>query len=259
MFGKAIGRRATTDAPCTQYGERIYAVGDVHGRYDLLCELMDKLEEHNAALPPAESMHIVILGDIVDRGPDSAEVIRLLYDIERRFDQVIVLLGNHEELMLRALDGDVGMCRAWMRVGGRATLRSFGIEREPEEEYERLIRRANAAIPAEWIEWLRQRPLTARSGDYLFCHAGIRPGRPLNRQSRDDLIWIRDLFLEDQSEHGAIIVHGHSVEEEVAVRSNRIGIDTGAYRTGVLTALYLDGMDRELIATIPPAEAKAAE
>lgn len=249
MFGWGQRRRNVPDAPKTQAGERVYAIGDVHGRHDLLRVLMDKLEEHNSALPPVETMHIVFLGDLIDRGPHAADVMRFVYDMEQRFEQIIVLLGNHEEMLLRALSGEATTLRAWLRTGGHATLRSFGIEPEPDEEPAQLIARANAAIPREWIEWLRQRPLTARSGDYFFCHAGIRPGRALHRQSRDDLLWIRDQFLEDDTGHGAVIVHGHSVANDVEIRANRIGIDTGAYRTGVLTALYLDGAEREIIST----------
>jgi serine/threonine protein phosphatase 1 len=249
VFRWGQSRRGLSGVPKTQSGERIYAIGDVHGRYDLLRPLMDKLEEHNNALPPVETMHIVFLGDLIDRGSQSSDVMRYVHDMERRFEQIIVLLGNHEEMMVRALDGEATTLRAWLRAGGRATLRSFGIEMEPDEEADRLIARANAAIPREWMEWLRQRPLTARSGDYFFCHAGIRPGRALNRQSREDLLWIRDQFLEDDTMHGAVIVHGHSVANEVEMRANRIGIDTGAYRTDTLTALYLDGTQREIIST----------
>lgn len=245
-FGSFFSKRSST-----QRGERIYAIGDVHGCYDQLREIIAKVEAHNASLPPAESLHVILLGDLVDRGPGSADVLRYLHDVCSRTDQLIVLQGNHEELMLKALDGEQGMLRAWMRIGGDATLRSFGIEPPAREDDPRTaLERIRAAIPAEWLQWLRRLPLTARSGDYFFCHAGVRPGVPLKRQTRADLLWIRDEFLEDdQTRHEAIVVHGHSVAANVEMRTNRIGIDTGAYRTGVLTALYLEGDQRGFLST----------
>jgi len=234
--------------PTTESGERIYAVGDVHGCYELLCGLLDRIGEHHSALPSTSALHIVFLGDIVDRGPDSRKVIDLLYDLQQRTERVVVLLGNHEEAMLQALGGDVEMLSSWMKVGGAATVRSFGLEPfHRGDDAADYLRRLRATIPAEWIAWLRRLPLTARSGDYFFCHAGIRPGVSLRKQSRTDLLWIRDDFLDDERWHGAVIVHGHSIEPLVEFRSSRIGIDTGAYRTGELTALYLENERCEVL------------
>lgn len=236
------------DLPSTDSSERIYAIGDVHGRYDLLRVLLDKIGEHGAKLPPARSLHVVFLGDLVDRGPASAEVLRFLYEAQTQTDRIIVLLGNHEEAMLQAMAGDEEMLRIWLGVGGRATLRSFGIEPPRQGQEPRDVLRAlRQAVPREWVSWLRNLPLTARSGDYFFCHAGVRPGVALRRQARKDLLWIRDEFLEDARDHGAVIVHGHSIEARVEIRPNRIGIDTGAYQTGILTALYLEGDVQEVI------------
>lgn len=239
--------------PATAQGERIYAIGDIHGRLDLLQDLLDRIEKHMAYLPPVRSVHIVVLGDMVDRGPDSAAVLRYLHNVQRTTDRLIVLQGNHEELMLRGLAGEPGMLRAWMRIGGNATLRSFGIEPPHRDDDQRAaIADILKVIPANLIEWIRTLPLTARSGDYLFCHAGIRPGVSVKRQKKADLLWIRDEFLEDPQDHGVMVVHGHSVSADVEMRGNRIGIDTGAYRTGVLTALYLEGEDRQIISTEVP-------
>ncbi len=236
--------------PSTESGDRVYAIGDIHGRHDLLTNLLDRIGEHTESLPPSRSLHIVFLGDIVDRGPQSAEALELLYDLHSSSDSVIVLLGNHEEAMLQALDGDLDSLRAWMGVGGDATARSFGLEPlRPDEDPRGYLRRLRAAVPRDWVSWLKRLPLSARSGDYFFCHAGVRPGIPLRRQSRGDLLWIREDFLDDPADHGAVIVHGHSIELEVSIRHNRIGIDTGAYRTGILTALYLEGERREVIST----------
>lgn len=247
-------------APSTNPGERIYAIGDIHGRDDLLIALLARIEAHSAALPEPESQHIVLLGDLVDRGPRSAAVLKLVREVQRADSNMIVLQGNHEDLMLRALAGEPGMLRAWMRVGGKETLRSFGLEPPPREaDPAEAIAKIIAEIPPQWLAWLRNLPLTARSGSYHFCHAGIRPGVPLKRQTRSDLLWIRDDFLVDERDHGAVIVHGHSISEEVEIRPNRIGIDTGAYQTGALTALYLEGTEREIISTgSPPALAEAS-
>lgn len=236
--------------PSTEAGERIYAVGDVHGRYDLLRALLDRIGAHTGALPPARSLHIVFLGDIVDRGPQSLEVMELLHDLQSKTDRVLVLLGNHEEAMLQAIGGDVEMLGDWMKVGGAATVRSFGLEpfRRGDDAAD-YLRRLRAAVPREWVAWLRKLPLTAQSGDYFFCHAGIRPGVALRRQARGDLLWIREDFLDDERPHGAVIVHGHSIEPKVEIRANRIGIDTGAYRTGALTALYLEDDRQEVLST----------
>ena len=236
--------------PSTDFGERIYAIGDIHGRYDLLRVLMDKIGEHVEARPPAKALHLVFMGDLIDRGPDSAKVLEFLYDLQLKTNRVIVLLGNHEDAMLRALDGDASIMRTWLAVGGLDTLRSFGVSPPaPNEDIRAFAARIVAAIPRPWLNWLRRLPVHARSGDYFFCHAGVRPGVALRRQARDDLLWIRDDFLEDPSYHGAVIVHGHSIEPQVEFRQNRIGIDTGAYRTGILTALYLDGEAQELLST----------
>ncbi len=245
--------------PSTAEGERIYAIGDIHGRLDLMKDLLNRIEKHAASLPPARSVHIVILGDMVDRGPESAEVLRYLYGVQQATGRLIVLQGNHEELMLRALAGEPGMLRAWMRIGGSATIRSFGLEPPHRDDDQRAaVNDILKTIPAHLLDWIRALPLTARSGDYLFCHAGIRPGVALKRQKRADLLWIRDEFLEDPQDHGVMVVHGHSVSTDVEMRGNRIGIDTGAYRTGILTGLYLEGEDRQIISTEAPLELETA-
>ena len=234
--------------PRTDSGERIYAIGDIHGRYDLLRLLLDRVGEHAQGLPPAKSLHIVFLGDLIDRGPDSAKVVEFLHDLEQRTDQVIVLMGNHEEAMLKSLEGDAGVLKRWLSVGGAETVASYGLRLpDPRDDGRQYIRYLQSALPGPQMRWLRNLPLTAQSGDYFFCHAGIRPGVALARQSRDDLLWIRDDFIEHEDDHGAVIVHGHTIEPTVTLRANRIGIDTGAYCHGVLTALYLEDDRQEII------------
>lgn len=238
--------------PATGKGERIYAIGDIHGRYDLMKHLIEMIEDHAAKQPGAKAAHIMILGDMIDRGPDSDKVIRSIRRRARKGD-VTVLMGNHEEIMLRAMDGEPGVMKSWLRFGGVQTLRSFGID-PPTDDFDQpeLTRKLKEAIPESWVEWLRQLPISARSGDYFFCHAGLRPGIDLNRQSRKDLLWIRDEFLDNDDTHGVVVVHGHSISPDVELRHNRIGVDTGAYRTGMLTAVYLEDRRCEILSTAAP-------
>jgi serine/threonine protein phosphatase 1 len=237
-------------APSTAPDDRIYVIGDIHGCYDQWLDLLAKIERHSRSLPDWPRPKLVLLGDMIDRGPASAKVLRLAYEAQRQNEDLIVLLGNHEQMMLDALAGRRGAMEAWLRWGGKETLRSLGIEpgdeKRPGREYATALR---AAMPGEWLDWLCELPLSMRSGDYFFCHAGIRPGIAIRRQVPRDLLWIRDEFVDDAGDHGLIVVHGHSICENVEVRYNRIGIDTGAYKTGELSALYLEGKQRALIST----------
>jgi serine/threonine protein phosphatase 1 len=236
--------------PATEAGHRLYAIGDIHGCYDLLIELLGKIEQHASGLPEGPSPRIVLLGDLIDRGPDSPRVLRFVHALQERTADLTVLMGNHEAMMIDAVAGRPGALKAWMRLGGETTLRGLGID-PPQgnylaREYATALR---SAIPSDQLEWLAGLPTTFRSGDYLFCHAGVRPGVALKRQTRHDLLWIRSDFLSDAGDHGAVVVHGHSVVRAVEVRHNRIGIDTGAYHSGTLSALYLEGDRREIIST----------
>ena len=242
IFGKRERKFAT------RAGDRIYAIGDVHGCYELLRRLLDKIEAHTASLPPARSPYVVLLGDLIDRGDRSADIIHLARSIQRHTPRFLVLQGNHEEMMVAAYEGDLNAVRPWLEFGGDATLRSFGITLPGDAaDVREIVAAMRAAIPEDLIDWMRNLPVTAQSGDYFFCHAGIRPGVRIKRQNREDLIWIRDDFLEDRRDHGVMVVHGHSVTTTTEFLSNRIGIDSGAFRTGVLTALYLEGSERELL------------
>lgn len=256
FFRRARREKASQDnsgsewRPSIKEGDRIYAIGDIHGRYDLLRDLLGQIESHSAAMRKPARTFLVILGDMIDRGPQSADVLNYLFNVKKQSAGLIVLMGNHEELMLRSLQKEPGVMRAWMRIGGDATLRSFGIDPlEADGDPIEVARKMERTISEENLEWLRSLPVMARSGDYLFCHAGIRPGVSLSKQSRTDLLWIRDEFLEDPTPSGAMVVHGHSIAADVQIRANRIGIDTGAYRTGVLTALYLEGTRRGILST----------
>jgi serine/threonine protein phosphatase 1 len=232
----------------------MYAIGDVHGRLDLLESLLDRIHADDAARDPAET-HVLLLGDMIDRGPDSAGVVRRVMGGDARFASLAAVRGNHEASLLSVLDGDTHWLESWLCYGGRAALRSWGVPRlvlddgEPEEIVEAAIR----AVPeSEWL-WLADLPTSRRRGDYLFVHAGIRPGVPITAQADADLMWIRHEFLSDKRDHGACIVHGHTISRDPELRPNRIGIDTGAYMSGTLTAVGLEGDEQWFLATGPAA------
>ncbi|HEX8937626.1 MAG TPA: metallophosphoesterase [Sphingomicrobium sp.] len=231
-------------------GYRAYVVGDVHGRLDLLEQLLAKIHSELQRRPAAKGL-LVFVGDLIDRGPSSAHVVERLRTYRREAIQPIFLLGNHEEVLLRILGGDAQLITKWRWFGGAECLQSYGVD--PEQlthlDDEQALAVVRDAIPANHVKFLESFVDSCRFGDYLFVHAGIRPGVELEQQSQSDLRWIREPFLCDDCDHGFIVVHGHTISPEVEERPNRIGIDTGAYRTGVLTALAIEGSDRWLIDT----------
>jgi serine/threonine protein phosphatase 1 len=219
---------------------RIYAVGDVHGRADLLDRLHDEISRDAASAPESRKM-IVYLGDYVDRGPDSAAVLSTL--TERPLDGIeqVCLKGNHEDFLLRFLD-DPGICDLWLMNGGRATLRSYGLSVGRvggDEAAAALSAELRARLPDAHLRFLEGLPLSHQAGGYLFVHAGIRPGVELSRQTAEDLLWIREPFLGSPYDHGCVVVHGHTPVEAPDVRFNRINIDTGAVWSDCLTALVM--------------------
>jgi serine/threonine protein phosphatase 1 len=232
-------------APRGKEGARAYAVGDIHGRLDLLEDLLAKIEADMAAREPRKSF-LVFLGDLIDRGPDSAAVVERLRTYRHGDVRVIVLGGNHEEVLLNILKGKLGVLPSWLKFGGAECARSYGLD--PEKlammEERAAIDQVRARVPREHAKFLAESADTFRFGDYLFVHAGIRPGVAIDEQKREDLRWIRDPFLSDAKEHGFVVVHGHTVVPAVEEKPNRIGIDTGAYKTGVLTALGIEDDQR---------------
>lgn len=231
-------------------GYRAYVVGDIHGRLDLLEDLLAKVHAELQHRPARKTL-LAFVGDLIDRGPSSAQVIERLRVYRRNGIQPVYLLGNHEEVLLRILGGDETLISSWLQFGGLQCLESYGVEppklrgRSPQE----IIQIVRAAVPSNHVEFLESFIDSCRFGDYLFVHAGIRPGIELELQSQADMRWIREPFLFDETDHGFIVVHGHTISEEVDDRPNRIGIDTGAYRTGVLTALAIEGKKRWLLDT----------
>jgi serine/threonine protein phosphatase 1 len=230
-------------------GVRAYAVGDIHGRLDLLSQLFEQIREDDAARGAADTQ-VVLLGDLIDRGPDSAGVV----DLAMRpldFAKLTVIQGNHEAMLVEALAGHREILLSWLRFGGRETLASWGVPEEliDGDDLDRLLAASVAAIPPDRRLWLATRPRALQLGDYYFVHAGIRPGVALHRQADQDRLWIRDPFLSSTSRHFAMIVHGHSISAEVELLPNRIGIDTGAYASGTLTALGLEGDGQWILQT----------
>lgn len=243
-------------APSIPDGERVYAIGDIHGRLDLFRLLVARIRADNAARGPAR-VRLVLLGDLVDRGPDSAGLVERCRALAARSDAFVVLKGNHEAMMLDALAGNLNAMAVWLHNGGDAALASWGVDEAAfaDGPTRACLAAARRQVPAEVIGWLAGLPASHRVGDYLFVHAGIRPDVPIARQTPQDMMWIRREFLDSEAAHPHVIVHGHSIADEVEMRPNRIGIDTGAYRTGVLTALMLEGTERVVLATAPGAGA----
>jgi serine/threonine protein phosphatase 1 len=232
-------------------GSRLYAVGDIHGRADLLEALLEQITA-DAERHPEAAKRLIYLGDYVDRGPASSAVIDLVLQDGPPGIEVVALMGNHEEMMLRFLE-DIAVGRIWMMNGGDATLRSYGVEAPSMFAGTALLRHAQQhfaeRLPARHRSFLEGLQISHTEGDYLFVHAGVRPGVPLDRQLTEDLLWIRDEFLESDRDFGKVVVHGHSITLDPEFRANRIGIDTGAYRSGQLTCLVLEDTERQLLTT----------
>jgi serine/threonine protein phosphatase 1 len=230
-------------------GTALYAVGDIHGRADLLDSLQARIVA-DARRRTASRRVIVYLGDYIDRGPDSKGVIDRLAGegppgFERRF-----LLGNHDRFLLDVLAGDRAALDGWLWNGGAAALASYGLAPEAlagtaADMRERLRR----ALPPAHLAFFHALQLYHREGDILCVHAGLRPGVALERQTPMDLIWIREEFLDSDRDFGALVVHGHSIRPEPVVRQNRVGVDTGAWKTGTLTAAVLMGDKLGLLQT----------
>lgn len=242
MFKKAASPQQT---PSGAKGYRAYIVGDVHGRLDLLDHLLATIE-CDLVVRPARRTVLVFVGDLIDRGPNSAQVVERLRTYKHPGIRPLFLLGNHEEVMLRVLAGDSVLLADWLRFGGAECLQSYGLDpdRLAGMSDQQALRTIRAAIPAEHSKFLHDFADTFRFGDYLVVHAGIRPGVALEQQLQSDLRWIRTPFLDHRGDHGFVVVHGHTIHDTVEERPNRIGIDTGAYASGVLTALAIEGRER---------------
>ena len=230
--------------------ERIYSIGDIHGRADLLEQLHKQIQKDAKAHKGKKT--IVYLGDYIDRGEQSCQVIDILLSNPLDGFECIYLRGNHERAMLDFIDFP-GAASAWLSFGGKEALNSYGIPLAhiPSMQHMGEIAQSlDEKLPDTHREFLTE---TCRDswqyGSYYFVHAGIRPGVPLDKQTQEDKLWIREEFLGSTISHGTIVVHGHSITQVPELLPNRIGIDTGAYATGVLTSLVLEGEDQRLIQT----------
>lgn len=232
-------------------GVRVYAIGDVHGRNDLLQSLLDQIARDDTTRGAAETQ-IIFLGDLVDRGDDSAGVIETAMALKTSGRSVRFLLGNHEEVFLKACrKRDLKTLRFFLKIGGDATLQSYPI---PRSEYltltlEELADRLPSLIPEAHLAFLENFEDQIILGDYAFVHAGIRPGIPLSEQKRSDMRWIREEFTDHRGDLEKVVVYGHTIYAEIEERGSRIGIDTGAFASGVLTAIGLEGDERWYLQT----------
>lgn len=241
-------------------GRVIYAVGDVHGRHDLLRQLIRLILCDSLELGCAERPALILLGDLIDRGPATREVIELVLQVrDAGVFELRSLKGNHEDALLAFLS-DAEMGRAWARHGGADTLRSYGVSAPAEDASLRQWDRTRAAflqaLPPSHLNFLRNLELVVSAGSYTFVHAGLRPGVALGRQSAQDLMWIRESFLRAPPRQDTVVVHGHSAVELPVLEPGRLGLDTGAYASGVLTAVRLFGPDQKLLQarSTPPGE-----
>jgi len=228
---------------------RVYCIGDIHGRADLLRELHDKIRADVAGFEGEK--RIVYLGDYIDRGSDSYGVVEALLDQPLAGFKAVHLLGNHEQTMLDFMAFPEAVA-AWLSYGGRETLMSYGIELAHHPtlaEMPSLAGQLQDALPAAHLTFYQNLDISWRCGGYYFVHAGIRPGVPLEQQSMEDQIWIREEFLLSGTDHGAVVVHGHTITPKPESEPNRIGIDTGAYYSGVLTCVVLEGSTRRFLQT----------
>lgn len=251
MLNKILGRMKPAAAPAPRAPDnlRLYVIGDVHGRLDLL-ESLASLIDQDRRQSPTREVGTILLGDYVDRGRDSAGVLDKL----SRGDfptPIIALRGNHEEVLLKFLE-DENVLETWRKFGGLETLHSYGVpvaEAMRGAGYDRAREALVRALPPMHLEFLRQTATSVTFGDYFFTHAGVRPGVPLEAQVSDDLLWIREDFLRHDGAYGKVVVHGHTPVEKPDLRANRINVDTGAYMSSVLSAVVLEDETRRILST----------
>ncbi len=238
--------------PSVPDGIQVYAIGDIHGRADLLTQLHRQIQEDAATAPERVTKTAVYLGDYVDRGLDSKGVIDLILSDPLVGFDTVYLKGNHEDTLLRFLQ-DMSVGPNWFAIGGDATVLSYGV-RIPQglstmQRFEHVWNELPNRIPQDHLEFLFGLELMYQAGDYVFVHAGIKPGTPLDQQTPEDLMWIREEFLCSKQDHGVMVVHGHSPRNRPEIQNHRIGIDTGGFATNVLTCLVLEGTTKRFLST----------
>ena len=227
----------------------VYAIGDIHGRKDLLERLIETIKHHAGR----SDYELIFLGDYVDRGPDSAGVVDYLIHSEAlQGVECTFLKGNHEATLLDFLDNpEVGA--SWSTYGGFETLLSYGVQdiglRKDEARWATTSERFREQLPPAHLDFYQALESFTIRGDYMFVHAGIDPGKPLSEQTDAEFLWIRDAFLSDTRQYDYRVVHGHTPQSEPSQDKRRIGVDTGAYQTGVLTAAAISAAGVEFIST----------
>ena len=246
-------KQATQPGASIPAGMRVYAIGDVHGRLDLLKTLLGQIIADDRHREPADTQ-IILLGDLVDRGPESAGVVETLRLLSQSGLNIRCIAGNHEEVMLDTLANPTAeMARFFYRIGGRETLLSYGLSEEEMDrlDFAQLAQRMVELVPQEHIDFLNAMENCIVIGDYAFVHAGISPYVPLENQQLKALRWIREDFLAYEGELEKTIVYGHTITDNVDFGTSRIGLDTGAYKSGKLTAMGLEGSARWFMDTAP--------
>lgn len=251
MISKLFSRRGRTASALKgsiPAGKRVYAIGDIHGRLDLLDILLAQIERDDRDRGPAETQYI-FLGDLIDRGPHSAQVVERLMDLKRDRPTTRLLLGNHEEVFLAVLESNLDAVKFFCRIGGRETILSYGFTEDEYRhlDYAELLDQVIARVPATHRAFLESFEDMIIIGDYAFVHAGVNPMEALDRQKTSDLRWIRREFLEHRGGFEKVVVHGHTITEDVEIFPHRIGLDTGAYASGLLSAMGFEGDERWLI------------
>lgn len=237
--------------PATPANHRLYVVGDIHGRVDLLSKIIDMIER-NAARNPDKIKKLIFLGDYIDRGLHSNEVIERLTNGFAHNIEAIFLRGNHEAKMIELLNGDFSVSTSFLKYGGDATFASYGIQAFAKMDDKAVVKISKEfvqKVPPHHHAFLNDTKCSTTFGDYYFVHAGARPGTPLSEQSPVDQLWIRKDFMSSDYVFEKMVIHGHTISEKPDVKPNRIGIDTGAYATGQLTCLILDGTKRMMMQT----------
>jgi serine/threonine protein phosphatase 1 len=245
LAGRSDRRHGAQAYPVIDAKTVIYAIGDIHGRADLLGRVHEEIEWDWRARP-AERRLEIYLGDYVDRGPDSAAVIAMLR-VRATRSKLMPLSGNHEAMLLGFLDGRISD-REWLDWGGAATALSYGVNPSKEAILSAALSRA---VPLDDVHFLRALRPSFRYGPYFFAHAGVLPNRPLEEQVPDDLLWIRKPFLDHAGPFGAVVVHGHTPNPEPEFKPNRINLDTGAYATHRLSCLRIDASGAALVGSRP--------
>lgn len=252
MLRKIFGSRdIAIHPPQAPADTRVYAVGDIHGRVDLLTALHSRIMDD--AQSSTQKRHVIVyLGDYVDRGEASKSVIDLLLEKPLAGFETIFLKGNHEEMMLGFLNNEA-VGAMWMHNGGDATIYSYGVRMATpsaaDHRHAELRHALSQKVPDRHLAFLDRLELYHLEGGYLFVHAGIEPGIPIEQQTSQDLLWIREEFIASKADHGHCVVHGHTIFHQPEIMPNRIGIDTGAYYSNVLSCLVLEGTEQRFIQT----------